>query len=286
MTLALPLHKKSIRFRARSFVAFALAPEAPVAEWLERLDGWTENSPGFFAGRPVVLDLNMLKPAASEVKALVSELADRGIRVYAIEGSNGDELGPDLPPLAHRGQAGDGRGPAREARCRMKSLRRPGRCRGAAGVELADHQVADPLRPVGLSTAGRRDRARLGRLRLRDHRRRIRPRLRHACADASSPAPRETPTRASSAAGTRPSFWPWTAGIAPPTTWSRRRAASRYRPFSRTASSASRHSTRQIGRQEYGQGSGRHIRQGRRRQDDVDGGSWGSACPEPASWSC
>jgi septum site-determining protein MinC len=91
--------KKSIRFRARSFVAFALAPEAPLEEWLQRLDRWTENSPGFFAGRPVLLDLNILKPEASDIAGLVSELADRGIRVYAIEAAGIDALGPDLPPL-------------------------------------------------------------------------------------------------------------------------------------------------------------------------------------------
>lgn len=94
-----PAPKKSIRFPARSFLAFALAPEAPLGEWLEGLDRWKENSPGFFAGRPVVLDLNLLKPEASEVAALVAELGDRGIRIYAIEAHGMDFLGPDLPPL-------------------------------------------------------------------------------------------------------------------------------------------------------------------------------------------
>jgi septum site-determining protein MinC len=96
---AIPIQKKSIRFRARSFVAFALAPEAPLEEWLQRLDSWTENSPGFFAGRPVVLDLKTLEPQASDVAGLVAQLAERGIRVYAIEANGIDALGPDLPPL-------------------------------------------------------------------------------------------------------------------------------------------------------------------------------------------
>lgn len=98
-TTATPVQKKSIRFRARSFVAFALAPEAPLEEWLQRLDGWTLNSPGFFAGRPVVLDLKTLEPQASAVASLVARLAERGIRVYAIEANGIDALGPDLPPL-------------------------------------------------------------------------------------------------------------------------------------------------------------------------------------------
>lgn len=94
-----PVQKKSIRFRARSFVAFALAPEAPLEDWLHELDSWTANSPGFFAGRPVVLDLNMLRPKPAEVAALVAQLAERGIRIYAIEANGIDSLDPDLPPL-------------------------------------------------------------------------------------------------------------------------------------------------------------------------------------------
>ncbi|CDX40884.1 septum site-determining protein MinC [Mesorhizobium sp. WSM4935] len=98
MTFAAPLHNKSIRFRARSFVAFTLTPEAPIADWLEGLDRWIANSPGYFNGRPVVLDLNVLQPGPEEIAALVGVLGSRGIRVYAIE-LEGAELGPELPPL-------------------------------------------------------------------------------------------------------------------------------------------------------------------------------------------
>lgn len=93
------MQNKSIRFRARSFVAFALVPEAPLEQWLLDLDRWIENSPGFFKGRPVVLDLNTLKPQASEIGALVALIADRGIRTYAIEADHIDSLGNDLPPM-------------------------------------------------------------------------------------------------------------------------------------------------------------------------------------------
>lgn len=99
MTTDTAIQKKSIRFRARSFVAFALVPEAPLGEWLQRLDRWTENSPGFFAGRPVLLDLNVLNPKVKEIAGLVSKLAERGIRIYAIEADGMDPLGPELPPL-------------------------------------------------------------------------------------------------------------------------------------------------------------------------------------------
>lgn len=99
MTSAAPMDKKAIRFRARSFVAFALAPEAPLGEWIDGLDRWIENSPGFFTGRPVVLDLAALQPSTDDVAALVAALAARGIRVYAIEGIEVGAAGNDLPPL-------------------------------------------------------------------------------------------------------------------------------------------------------------------------------------------
>ncbi|MGN6464118.1 MAG: septum site-determining protein MinC [Rhizobiaceae bacterium] len=94
-----PVQRKPIRFNARSFVAFALAPEAPLAEWFDNLDQWTENSPGFFAGRPVVLNLNHFSLDQDEITDLVDGLADRGIRIFAIEANDVDDLGPDLPPL-------------------------------------------------------------------------------------------------------------------------------------------------------------------------------------------
>ncbi|ESY81575.1 septum site-determining protein MinC [Mesorhizobium sp. LNHC220B00] len=98
MTFAAPVETKSIRFRARSFVAFTLTPEAPISAWLEGLDHWIGNSPGYFAGRPVVLDLNVLKPDVADIALLVASLGARGIRVYAIE-LEGASLGLDLPPL-------------------------------------------------------------------------------------------------------------------------------------------------------------------------------------------
>lgn len=99
MTSAAPLEKKAIRFRARSFVAFALTPEAPLQDWLDGLDRWIENSPGFFTGRPVVLDLSVIAPRADEIAALVEALAARGIRVYAIEGTDESMASDALPPL-------------------------------------------------------------------------------------------------------------------------------------------------------------------------------------------
>ncbi|RVA55422.1 septum formation inhibitor MinC [Mesorhizobium sp. M7A.F.Ca.US.001.01.1.1] len=99
MTFAAPLEAKSIRFRARSFVAFTLTPEAPLDVWLEGLDHWIGNSPGYFAGRPVVLDLNTLKPDVAAIESLVDVLGHRGIRIYAIELDGHTALEPNLPPV-------------------------------------------------------------------------------------------------------------------------------------------------------------------------------------------
>jgi septum site-determining protein MinC len=92
------VQKKSIRFRARSFMAFALVPEEPIADWLGGIDKWLHNSPSFFTGRPVVLSLTGLAFGVPQIEELVAQLMGRGIRVFAIEG-DGLELGPTLPPL-------------------------------------------------------------------------------------------------------------------------------------------------------------------------------------------
>lgn len=120
MTFAAPLEAKSIRFRARSFVAFTLTPEAPLAAWLEGLDHWIGNSPGYFSGRPVLLDLNTLKPQPGEIAALVAELATRGIRIYAIE-LEGASLGAELPPVlvGAKEATTDGLLPGRKARAEV-----------------------------------------------------------------------------------------------------------------------------------------------------------------------
>jgi septum site-determining protein MinC len=99
VTFAAPVEAKSIRFRARSFVAFTLTPEAPLGAWLEGLDRWIGNSPGYFSGRPVVLDLNTLKPEVAAIESLVADLGQRGIRIYALELDGNPPLDAALPPV-------------------------------------------------------------------------------------------------------------------------------------------------------------------------------------------
>lgn len=102
-TVARP--RGSMRFRGRSYMAFALAPEPPVADWLGEIDEWIANSAGFFVGRPVVLDLAAVSLSSAGVAHLISELEARDIRVMGIEGADAAALGPGLPPVLKGGRA-------------------------------------------------------------------------------------------------------------------------------------------------------------------------------------
>ncbi len=152
MTFAAPLEAKSIRFRARSFVAFTLTPEAPLGEWLEGLDHWIGNSPGYFNGRPVLLDLNALKPGPGEIAALVTVLGTRSIRVYAIE-LEGATLGPDLPPLLIGAKEATTDGLLPEGKA-TEGRAEPGHP-GAGGAEAGkDGKRRDEITPAGHHDSG------------------------------------------------------------------------------------------------------------------------------------
>jgi septum site-determining protein MinC len=90
--------------RGRSYMAFALTPEPPIAEWLEELDTWLRGASGFFAGRPVVLDLSAVTLTSPAVAHLISELGTRGIRIMGLEGIAADKVTPNLPPLVSGGR--------------------------------------------------------------------------------------------------------------------------------------------------------------------------------------
>jgi septum site-determining protein MinC len=85
-------------------MAFVLAPALPVTEWLTQFDKWCRNSPNFFAGKPIILDLAGVTLARSEIAELIALLAARGIRVMGLEGAQPDQLSPSLPPLLQGGR--------------------------------------------------------------------------------------------------------------------------------------------------------------------------------------
>jgi len=96
--------RTAMPLRGRSYMAFALTPEPPIADWLEELDGWLRGSSGFFVGRPVVLDLSAVTLTSSAISHLVSELGMRGVRIMGLEGVAAEKLGPRLPPLVSGGR--------------------------------------------------------------------------------------------------------------------------------------------------------------------------------------
>jgi len=95
--------RPSLGFRGRSFMAYALTPQSPIADWLTELDKWARNSPGFFQGRPIVLDLGGVRLSETAIAHLVNELSAREIRIIGIESSQ-SALGPSLPPLLKGGR--------------------------------------------------------------------------------------------------------------------------------------------------------------------------------------
>ena len=97
--------RSPMRFRGRSYMAFALTPEPPIVDWLSELDAWIHSSAGFFVGRPVVLDLAAVTLTTPAIAHLIDELASRSIRIMGIEGIDAEKLGPGLPPLLKGGRA-------------------------------------------------------------------------------------------------------------------------------------------------------------------------------------
>ncbi len=102
--------RNGFRLAGRSFLAFILAPEFPLATWLCDLDHWMGRSKGFFAGRPVVLDLNGLSLTKPDVAGLLGQLQARSIRIIGVEGVDPGWLGPSLGPLpsSHKPSGGSG----------------------------------------------------------------------------------------------------------------------------------------------------------------------------------
>ena len=96
----------SFRFHGRSFLAMVLKPEVPVASWLAEADKWIERSPGFFSGKPVVIDISGLSLTKRDFDALMSGLMIRDIKILGVEGADPAWLGNGLPPLLTRATPG------------------------------------------------------------------------------------------------------------------------------------------------------------------------------------
>ena len=96
--------RQPVRMRGRSYVAFTFCPVVPIAGWLEEVDATLARSPGFFVGRPVVLDLSAVDLSQSAIAHLVASLEQRNIRVLGIEGVDAGHLTMSMPPLLTGGR--------------------------------------------------------------------------------------------------------------------------------------------------------------------------------------
>jgi septum site-determining protein MinC len=94
-----------VRMRGRSYVAFVFSPVVPIVGWLEEVDATLARSPGFFVGKPVVLDLSAVELSQSAIAHLLGSLEQRHhIRVLGIEGVDADRLTTSMPPLLTGGR--------------------------------------------------------------------------------------------------------------------------------------------------------------------------------------
>src|ERR1700730_9131538 len=90
--------------RGRSYVAFVFSPVVPIAGWLDEVDATLARSPGFFVGKPVVLDLSAVDLSQSAIAQFLAGLEQRNIRVLGIEGVDAAHLTTSMPPLLTGGR--------------------------------------------------------------------------------------------------------------------------------------------------------------------------------------
>ena len=96
--------RSSLRFRGRSFLAIVLTPEMPFEGWLSEVDAWLARTPGFLAGKPLVVDLTGLSVDKTEFRFLLSELKARSVAILGVEGVEPSSLGDGDPPLLTGGR--------------------------------------------------------------------------------------------------------------------------------------------------------------------------------------
>jgi septum site-determining protein MinC len=82
-----------------------LKPEMPVSRWMTEADTWLSRSPGFFAGKPVVLDVSGLLLTKAKMAGLIADLGARNIRVMGMLGADPALDDPALPPALSPGRS-------------------------------------------------------------------------------------------------------------------------------------------------------------------------------------
>lgn len=86
-------------------MALVFAPEPPLEEWLAELDEWSAKSPGYFVGRPIILDVSGLPLDKEGLAKLIADLHERNVRIMGVEGTKASWLTLGMPPLVGSGRA-------------------------------------------------------------------------------------------------------------------------------------------------------------------------------------
>jgi len=127
-------------------MAFAIAPQPPIVDWLSDLDASLERSEAFFAGQHVALDLSAVNLSPSAIGQLVTNLEERNIRVLGIEGIDPAKWQAGLPPVLRGGRAARTAEPS-AAITAADPVTAPGPARPASqSPEPASLMIEDPVR--------------------------------------------------------------------------------------------------------------------------------------------
>lgn len=85
-------------------MAFVLEPSRPLDAWMQEVNGWLDRSPGFFAGKPVLLNCRDVVETRDELVKLIADLAALKIRVMGLEGADPAWIDDTLPPIIGGGR--------------------------------------------------------------------------------------------------------------------------------------------------------------------------------------
>jgi septum site-determining protein MinC len=140
-----PQPSRSMRFHAHSYLAFVITPEPPIFDWLAQLDTWLARSPGFFVGRPVVLNLTAAALGGPGITHLIANLEERNIRILGVEGVDPAVLGPGLPPLVRGGRPANC-APLLESAPHPKAPATPAAPAASTKQQSASLVIEDPIR--------------------------------------------------------------------------------------------------------------------------------------------
>jgi septum site-determining protein MinC len=143
VTIATLPPRHSFRFRGRNFLALVLKPEQPLTGWFAELDEWLTRSPGFFTGKPLILDLAGLGFARADIAGVIEELRGRDIRILGIEGADPDVLDDTLPPHLTGGRTS---GSVEAIEAVDAIAKRAQAAKGSAKAAAAEGAAAEPAK--------------------------------------------------------------------------------------------------------------------------------------------